>query len=121
MNAIRDPTGRMKSSAETLMSIFCFGRARPKCMRTIVQFLSKRLRFQTRSRANRTKAGEESANAIVDLARKTIGQASLARIDYVDLVDAKNLLPIEVVRPNSLLALAVFFGQTRLIDNILVG
>ncbi len=71
--------------------------------------------------ADRTKAGEESAKTIVDLARKTIGQASLARIDYVDLVDAKNLLPIEVVRPNSLLALAVFFGQTRLIDNILVG
>src|SRR5713101_4016671 len=71
--------------------------------------------------ADRTKTGEESAKTIVDLARKTIGQASLARIDYVDLVDAKNLLPIEVVRPNSLLALAVFFGQTRLIDNILVG
>ena len=71
--------------------------------------------------ADRTKAGEESAKTIVDLARKTIGQASLARIDYVDLVDAKNLLPIEIVRPNSLLALAVFFGQTRLIDNILVG
>ena len=71
--------------------------------------------------ADRTKAGEESAKRIVDLARKTIGQASLARIDYVDLVDAKNLLPIEIVRPNSLLALAVFFGQTRLIDNILVG
>ena len=71
--------------------------------------------------ADRTKAGEESTKTIVDLARKTIGQASLARIDYVDLVDAKNLLPIEVVRPNSLLALAVFFGQTRLIDNILVG
>jgi pantothenate synthetase len=28
------------------------------------------------------------------------------------------LRPIEIVRPNSLLALAVFFGKTRLIDNI---
>ncbi len=71
--------------------------------------------------ADRAKAGEESAKTIVDLARKTIGQASLARIGYVDLVDAENLLPIEVVRPNSLLALAVFLGRTRLIDNILLG
>jgi pantoate--beta-alanine ligase len=53
--------------------------------------------------------------------RTTIGGASLARIDYVDLVDAENLQPIEVVRPNSLLALAVFFGKTRLIDNILLA
>jgi pantoate--beta-alanine ligase len=71
--------------------------------------------------ADRARAGEESAKTIADLARKTIGEAPLARIDYVDLVDAANLQSIEVVRPNSLLALAVFFGQTRLIDNILFG
>jgi pantoate--beta-alanine ligase len=71
--------------------------------------------------ADRVKAGEESAKTIVDLARKTISEAPLARIDYIDLVDAESLHPIEVVRPKSLLALAVFFGQTRLIDNILLG
>lgn len=54
----------------------------------------------------------------VDLARKIIGEAPLARIDYVDLIDAENLQSIEVVRPNSVIAAAVFFGQTRLIDNI---
>jgi len=70
--------------------------------------------------ADRAKADEESAKTIVDLARKTIGQAPLARIDYVDLVVAENLRPIEVIRTNSLLAHAVFFGQTRLIDNILL-
>jgi pantoate--beta-alanine ligase len=71
--------------------------------------------------AERAKAGEKAAKIIVELARATIGAASLARIDYVDLVDAKNLQPIEAVRPNSLLALAVFFGKTRLIDNILLA
>jgi pantoate--beta-alanine ligase len=71
--------------------------------------------------AERAKAGEKAAKIIVDLARATIGAASLARIDYVDLVDEKNLQPIEGVRPNSLLALAVFFGKTRLIDNILLA
>jgi pantoate--beta-alanine ligase len=61
---------------------------------------------------------EKSAKVIVDLARAKIATAPVARIDYVDLVDAANLQPIELVRPNSLLALAVFFGKTRLIDNI---
>jgi len=62
--------------------------------------------------------GEKSAARIVSAVRETIEQAALARIDYADLVDAENLQSIEVVRPNSLLALAVFFGKTRLIDNI---
>src|SRR3984893_11410070 len=63
-------------------------------------------------------AKEKSAKAIVDLVRKAIEKAPLARIDYVDLVDAENLQPLEAVKPNALLALAVFFGKTRLIDNI---
>lgn len=62
--------------------------------------------------------GEKSAARIVSAVRETIEQAALARIDYADLVDAENLQSIEVVRPNSLLALGVFFGKTRLIDNI---
>lgn len=63
-------------------------------------------------------AGEKSAKEISDLVRNVISEASLARIDYVDLVDAENLQPIKAVRPVSVLALAVFFGKTRLIDNI---
>jgi len=66
-------------------------------------------------------ASEKSARDIVDLARKMIGAAPLAQIDYVELVDAETLQPVEMVRPNSLLALAVFFGKTRLIDNILLA
>ena len=64
------------------------------------------------------KSGEKSAKEIVDLAREMIGEVPLARIDYVGLVDAETLQPVETVQPNSLLALAVFFGKTRLIDNI---
>ena len=71
--------------------------------------------------AEKAKAGEKSAKLIVDLARKVISEASPARIDYVDLVDAENLQPVEIVGPKSLLALAVFFGRTRLIDNILLA
>jgi pantoate--beta-alanine ligase len=66
-------------------------------------------------------SGKKSAKEIVDLTRKTIGEAPLARIDYVDLVDADTLQRIESVKPNSLIALAVSFGKTRLIDNIVLG
>lgn len=63
----------------------------------------------------------KSAKEIVDLVRKTIGEAPLARIDYVEVVDAETAQPIEALKPNSLLALAVYFGKTRLIDNIRLG
>jgi len=66
-------------------------------------------------------SGAKLSVEIVDLTRKTIGEAPLARIDYVETVDADTLQPVEFVRPGSLLALAVFFGKTRLIDNILLG
>jgi len=59
-----------------------------------------------------------SAREIVDLVRKVISEVSLVKIDYVDLVDAETLRSIDAVRPNSRLALAVFIGKTRLIDNI---
>jgi len=70
-------------------------------------------------RADMARARETSAARIMSVVREIIGQAPLARIDYLDLVDAQTLQPIEVVRQNSLVAVAVFFGKTRLIDNIL--
>jgi pantoate--beta-alanine ligase len=65
-------------------------------------------------------SGKKSAKEIVDLARKMIGEAPLARIDYVDLVDAETLQPVDSVKLNSLMAGAVYFGKTRLIDNIVL-
>ena len=66
-------------------------------------------------------ATEKSANDIVALVRKLINQAPLAQIDYVELVDAETLRPVEMAGPNSVLVVAVFFGKTRLIDNIRLG
>jgi pantoate--beta-alanine ligase len=65
-------------------------------------------------------SGKKSAHEIVDLAREVISEAPLARIDYVDLVDPETLQRIESVNSSALLALAVYFGKTRLIDNILL-
>jgi len=66
-------------------------------------------------------SGKKSASEIVALAREVINEAPLARIDYVEVVDAETLKPVEMVRANSVLLLAVFFGKTRLIDNIRLG
>jgi len=62
--------------------------------------------------------GERSVSVIIAASRKVIATAPLARTDYLELVNAETLQPLETVQPNSLIALAVFFGQTRLIDNI---
>jgi len=64
---------------------------------------------------------EKSAGDVIALARKVINEAPVARIDYVELVDAETLRPVEMTGPNSVLVLAVFFGKTRLIDNIRLG
>ena len=63
-------------------------------------------------------AGKKSANDVVALAQRIINEAPLSRIDYIEIVDAETLQPIEIVRPNTTLLIAVFFGNTRLIDNV---
>jgi len=63
-------------------------------------------------------AGKKAANDVVELTQRVINEAHLARIDYVEVADAETLKPVEMVRANSVLLVAVFFGKTRLIDNI---
>ena len=62
-----------------------------------------------------------TASDVVATAHTTIKEAPLARIDYVELVDVETLQPVDSLGKKSLLALAVFFGNTRLIDNIQLG
>jgi pantoate--beta-alanine ligase len=63
------------------------------------------------------KGGERHAGKLVDAARAVIGSASAARIDYVEIRDPETLAPLETIRGPALIALAVFIGKTRLIDN----
>ena len=62
--------------------------------------------------------GARAASEIIETVRRVVDTSLLARIDYLELVNAHTLQPLEIVQPDSLIALAVFFGQTRLIDNI---
>ncbi len=64
------------------------------------------------------RAGEKAASAIASSVSEWIKSSPLAKIDYVEIVDPDNLNPIATINENALLAVAVFFGRTRLIDNI---
>ncbi|MBE7449860.1 MAG: pantoate--beta-alanine ligase [Kofleriaceae bacterium] len=62
-------------------------------------------------------AGTRDAAALVARARAPIDAQPAARVDYVELRDAAELTPIERVDRPAVLAMAVFVGTTRLLDN----
>jgi pantoate--beta-alanine ligase len=66
--------------------------------------------------------GERNATSLLELVRGTIEAQPLARIDYVSINDAVTLESLERLEDQpALLSLAVFFGKTRLIDNVVLG
>lgn len=64
--------------------------------------------------------GERSAEALKRGIRSHITAQDLARIDYVEIVDDRTLEPVEHLAEPAIAAVAVHFGKTRLIDNILL-
>lgn len=66
-------------------------------------------------------AGERSAAVILTAMRAVLSSAPLAKVDYVELVDDETLERVTVIEQPALVALAVFVGKTRLIDNVVLG
>lgn len=64
------------------------------------------------------RAGERDARKLAALVRSAVAAEPLARLDYVEVVDESNLEPLATIAGDVLVALAVFVGATRLIDNI---
>lgn len=66
--------------------------------------------------------GEQHAEAVVRAMQKSLAQAEHARVQYASVVDASSLQPVTHLHPGDdvLIAVAVFFGDTRLIDNAFV-
>jgi pantoate--beta-alanine ligase len=62
--------------------------------------------------------GECRANALLRGVQDLIESEPLARLDYAALVSTDDLSPLDEVTNHALLALAVFIGKTRLIDNM---
>jgi len=68
----------------------------------------------------RIDAGERSADVLIAEARQRIDATPGARVDYVAIVDYDRLQPMPRLKGKVLVALAVYFGTTRLIDNVLM-
>lgn len=68
----------------------------------------------------RIQAGERSALKIIGIIHKIIKQHSHGKIQYVACVDADTLGALKILKAKVLIALSVFFGKTRLIDNVIV-
>jgi pantoate--beta-alanine ligase len=65
--------------------------------------------------------GQKQADRIKTMIQHIIAKEPLARLEYAAVVDFETLDPVETIQPNqTLIALAVFIGKTRLIDNIIV-
>jgi len=104
---VREPDGLALSSRNAYLS--------PE-ERKAALVLSISLRWAERA----ISAGERDAAKVISGIRAAIEAEPLARVDYVETVDPVNLEPIAEIRGDVLIALAVFIGSTRLIDNIRV-
>lgn len=60
---------------------------------------------------------QADASEVLGEMRAIIEAEPLARIDYVSMVDALTMQPVEKVEKDVLVAMAVYIGKTRLIDN----
>jgi len=66
------------------------------------------------------KRGMRNTTKIIAEIKRLIKKRKVARIDYVAIVDLNNLKPVRHISGKCLLALAVWIGKTRLIDNTIL-
>lgn len=65
------------------------------------------------------KEGETDSALLIETARASISaRAPSGRIDYIEVVDADTLEPVRTIDRPSVMALAVYFEKSRLIDNL---
>jgi pantoate--beta-alanine ligase len=104
---VREPDGLALSSRNIYLSTE--EREQAPVIQQVLQRAEKKVR-----------EGRGSVTGLVKWMRAEMELASLAKVDYVVAVDPENLQPVTSLRPPMLLAAAVFFGTTRLIDNRLL-
>ena len=63
------------------------------------------------------KEGIKDAAKLIEIISEEINKESLARIDYVEIVSSDSLEPVKNINDSILVAIAVYIGKTRLIDN----
>lgn len=104
---VREKDGLAKSSRNTYLSIK---------ERQAALILSKSLKKAKIAIAN----GEKNTIILKNLIIDNLISEPLARIDYVEIVDFNLMCEIDTLNKESLIAIAVYIGKTRLIDNIII-
>lgn len=65
------------------------------------------------------KNGERDVKTLLDAMKANIETEPLAKIDYVEVVDGETMQKVEKIEESVLVAMAVYIGSTRLIDNFM--
>ncbi|MBL9129186.1 MAG: pantoate--beta-alanine ligase, partial [Verrucomicrobiales bacterium] len=103
---VREPDGLAMSSRNVYLDAV---------QRSGATVLSRSLR-EVRRRVRAARRGVD-AETVRGWVAEWVSSVEGARLDYVELFEPETLRPVEAVRPGTRMALAVFFGKTRLIDN----
>lgn len=101
---VRENDGLAKSSRNTYLS---------KKERSAAVILNKSLN-EAREIINK---GERDSKVIKDYIVNKINSEPLAKVDYVEIVDSFNMKEVKQIKDKILIAIAVYIGKTRLIDN----
>lgn len=109
MPIVREHDGLAKSSRNVYLS----DKERQSAL-----ILSKSLKAAKEAFAN----GERNTQVLLNLVKNMINTEAMSDIDYVEMYQVPGLLPVDkTITTKVLLAVAVKFGTTRLIDNIILG
>ncbi len=104
---IREADGLAKSSRNTYLN---------EAERQAALVLSRAVRLGQ----EKIKTGDTAAATILGAMTDLIAAEPLAKIDYVSAVDGISMMPVDTVKNGDLVAMAVYIGKTRLIDNFTV-
>ena len=105
---VREADGLAKSSRNTYLNAE---------ERQAALILSKSLKKGQKA----IEAGERDAQAVIGIITESLKSEPLARIDYVEVVDFENIQRTARIEGEVLVAIAVYIGKTRLIDNFIVN
>ena len=101
---VREEDGLAKSSRNTYLS---------EEERRAATILNKSLRLAKEKIEN----GERNSDNIKETIKEKIDSEKLAKIDYIEVVDSFSMESVDKIEKSVLVAIAVFIGKTRLIDN----
>ena len=105
---VREADGLAKSSRNTYLS---------PAERQAALILSKSLKLGKEAIEN----GEKDAKKVIEIIKANLATEPLARIDYVEVVDFENIQRVDTISGETLVAIAVYIGKSRLIDNFIIG